>query len=441
MDDKQLKKEQKRQARRKRRMRNQILAYLVLIFLIVAMAGLIVVAVKQITSEPQHRQEVQAESQEKIEDLLADEEEIVVQSPTPEPSQEPTPEERLDETVDAAIDVMSLEDKVAGLFIVTPEALTGVDTAVQAGEGTKDALTQYAVGGFVYFSKNIQSEEQVTEMIKNTASYAKYPMFFAVDEEGGTVARVADAGIGPAVDGAQAIGQTGVADNAHTAGVTIGSSLSGLGFNLDFAPVADIASVEDSVMLERSYGADAATAAPFVVAMVQGLQEQNVSACLKHFPGNGATTADAHTGRAVSDRTAEEFRAQEFTVFKAGIDAGADMVMVSHMIAPGLTGEGDYTPCSLSETVVTDILRKELGFDGVIITDAMNMGAVTEYYTSADAAIYALKAGCDMVLMPEDFEEAYNGVLQAVQDGTISEERINDSLRRIYRIKYADKIE
>lgn len=441
MDDKQRRKEEKRQARKKRRVRNQVLAYLVLLILIVAMAGAIVVAVKQILAESQQQQIAQEDNQEKIDDMLGDEEEIVIMTPTPEPPVELTPEQKLDEIVNAGIEVMPLEDKVAGLFLVTPESVTGVNTAVQAGEGTKEALSQYAVGGFVYFSKNIQSEDQITEMLRNTASYAKYPMFFAVDEEGGTVARVAGAGIGPTVDGAQVIGQTGIADNAHTAGVTIGTSLNGLGFNLDFAPVADIASVEDSVMLERSYGADAATAAPFVVSMMQGLQEQNVSACLKHFPGNGATTQDAHTGRAVSDRTAEEFRAEEFAVFKAGIDAGADMVMVSHMIAPGLTGEGDYTPCSLSEAVVTDILRKELGFDGVIITDAMNMGAITEYYTAADASIYALKAGCDMILMPEDFEEAYNGVLQAVKDGTISEERIDDSLRRIYRIKYAGRLE
>lgn len=422
-------------------MRNQILAYLVLLILILALAGAIVVAVKQIVSESQRQQNAQEDSQEKIDGMLGDEEDIVVPTPTPEPPVEMTQEQKLDEIVNAGIEVMPLEDKVASLFIVTPESLTGVNTAVQAGEGTKNALSQYAVGGFVYFSKNIQSEAQITEMLKNTAAYAKYPMFLAVDEEGGTVARVAGAGIGPKVDGAQAIGQTGVADNAHTAGVTIGTSLSGLGFNLDFAPVADIASVEDSYMMQRSYGTDAATASPFVVSMMQGLQEQNVSACLKHFPGNGATTQDAHTGRAISSRTAEEFRAEEFVVFKAGIDAGADMVMVSHMIAPGLTGEGDYTPCSLSETVVTEILRKELGFDGVIITDAMNMGAITEYYTSADASIYALKAGCDMILMPENFEEAYNGVLQAVKDGTISEERINDSLRRIYRIKYADRLE
>ena len=191
-------------------------------------------------------------------------------------------------------------------------------------------------------------------------------------------------------------------------------------------------------MTGRAYGQDAATAIPYVTSMVNGLQETGVSACLKHFPGVGSSAEDTHDGIAVSNRTAEEFRAEEFRVFQAGIEAGAQMVMVGHMAAPGLTG--DNTPSSMSQEIVTNILRKELGFDGVIITDAMNMGAISQYYGSDEAAIQALKAGCDMVLMPEDFKTAYNGVLKAVEDGIISEERINDSLRRIYQIKYADKL-
>lgn len=441
MDDKKQIREEKREARRKRRVRNQILAYLVLILLIFAAAGGIVLAVGQITAFTRQREEARKEEQEenraKLDDLLADEGEIEVSSPTPEPPVELTFEEKLDEIVNAAIEVMPLENKVAGLFIVTPEAITGVSTAVQAGEGTKDALDMYPVGGLVYFSKNIQSEDQITEMLKNTHAYLP-SLFLAVDEEGGSVARMADAGIMEPVDGAQAIGETGDADNAYNAGITIGAALNSSGFNLDFAPVADITSVENSVMAGRAYGSDAATAAPFVAAMVKGLKEQNITTCLKHFPGNGATVDDTHSAIAISNRTAEEFRAEEFAVFKAGIDAGADMIMISHMAVPAFTG--DNTPCSLSREVVTDILRGELGFEGVIITDALNMSAISEYNSSADAAVTAIKAGCDMLLMPENFEEAYNAVLQAVQDGVISEERIDDSLKRVYRIKYADRV-
>ncbi len=430
----------KREIRRKRRQRNQALAYLVLFLVIVAAAVGVILGVKEY-SERQKDNKTQSQSQtnqEKLENLLQSEEPIVLETST-EVIVEPTPEELLEEMVEAAIEVMPLEDKVAGLFIVTPEAITGVTTAVQAGDGTREALNKYAVGGIVYFAKNIQSAEQLKTMISNTRSFSRYPLFIGVDEEGGSVSRIAGSGLASKVDSAQKIGQTGDTNNAYVAGSTIGGYLANLGFDLDFAPVADLANVDSSTMAGRSYGSDAATVAPFVTSMMQGLEEQNVTACLKHFPGIGSTTQDTHDGIAVSNRSAEEFRASEFAVFQAGIDAGANMIMVGHMAAPSLVG--DNTPSSMSSIIITDILRNELGFDGVVITDAMNMSAISQYYESDQAAITALKAGCDMILMPDDFDQAYNGVLQAVRDGVISEERVNDSLKRIYRIKFADKIE
>lgn len=426
----------RREIRRKRRIRNQLVAYVVLSLLLLGAALCVVAGVRKLSAIREEKE--QQESQDKINELRSAEPPIATPAPTPEPAG-PTPQEMLDEIVNEVIAVMPLEDKVAGLFIVTPEAITKVSTAVRAGESTQKALSQYAVGGLVYFAKNIQSKEQLTEMLANTKKYSKYPIFLAVDEEGGKVARVGNAGLGPKFDNAQKIGATGDVGNARQAGVSIGQALAGLGFNLDFAPVADVANVSGSVMAERSYGSDAATVSGFVTAMMGGLEEQKVTACLKHFPGIGSTTADTHKGLAFTDRTAEQFRAEELAVFKAGIDAGANMIMVGHMSAPALTGNND--PCIFSQELVTGILREELGFEGVIITDAMNMKAISEYYGAEEAAIMALKAGCDMLLMPEDFEKAYKGVLQAVADGVISEERINDSLRRVYRIKEADKIQ
>lgn len=431
-------KEERREARRKRRIRNQIVAYITVIVLILAVGAGIVWGVNKLTAERRDAQQESQASQDALDQMLASEDAIPTPSPTPEPVVELTPEQKLDEIVNAGIEVMPLEAKVAGLFIVTPEAITGVSTAVQAGDGTREALAQYPVGGLIYFKKNIQSADQITAMLDNTELYMRYPLFLAVDEEGGSVARLAEAGVGTKVDNAKAIGESGDTNNAYQAGLTIGGDLSRIGFNLDFAPVADLANVEGSAIGTRSYGADAAAVSGFVGAAVQGLSEQGITACLKHFPGIGGSTQDTHTGLASTSRTAEQFRAEEFTVFQAGIDAGADMVMIGHISAPELTGSNE--PCTFSEAVVTDILRNEMGFEGVIITDAMNMKAVSDYYDSADAAIQALRAGCDMILMPEDFEMAYNGVLQAVNDGIISEERINDSLRRIYRIKYADRI-
>lgn len=443
--------DRKREARRKRRIRNQAIVYSVMACLILAMAAGIVFGVQYLLdgrggegqgASQEEPPSSQQEKQELIEDLLSGEDELPAPpEPTPDPTPEvvePTPQERLDEIIDAAIGEMSLEDKVAGLFFVTPEAITGVSAAVKAGEGTQQALAKYAVGGLVYFARNIRSEEQLKEMLGNTRQYANYPVFLAVDEEGGTAARVASAGIGPKTDSAGEIGATGEPQNAYNAGSAIGSTLAGLGFNVDFAPVADLANVEGSIMAGRSYGAEAGAVSGFVSAMVRGLEDQKVTACLKHFPGIGSSTQDTHNGMASSDRTEEQFRAEEFPVFQAGIEAGARMVMVGHMAAPALTG--DKEPCIFSRRLVTEILREEMGYDGVILTDALDMAAISSYYGADEAAILALRAGCDMLLMPEDFEKAYNGVLQAVVDGNISEERVNDSLRRIYRIKYADRI-
>lgn len=430
---------ERREARRRRRKRSQFLAYATVIVLIALLAAGIVFSVRMLTARNQEIRQEEQEQQNKIDEIFAAEPSIP--EPKPEPVDtvvEPTPEQKLDEIVDAAIAEMSLEDRVAGLFIVTPEAITGVGTAVQAGEGTQKALEKYPVGGLVYFKKNIRSEEQLKTMIANSKQYASYPLFIAVDEEGGSVARLAEAGLGTKVKAAQAIGETGDANNAYTAAQTIGQYLGDYGFNLNFAPVADLNNISKSAIGNRSYGSDADLVSTFVSSAVLGFKEQGVSVCLKHFPGIGSTAKDTHDGIAVTERTKEQFEAEEFKVFQAGIDAGADMIMVGHMAAPSLTG--DNTPCSLSKQLITDILRNEMNFDGVVITDSLSMKAVTDYHAADEAAIQALRAGCDMILMPEDFEKAYNGVLQAVQEGTISEERVNDSLRRIYRIKYKDKI-
>lgn len=443
MDDKEILRQEKREARRRRRIRNQVIAYIVLIILILAAAAGVVFGMDFLTGIQKEEEQRRQESQDIIDDILGEEDSIPTPGPTPEitpePSPEPTYEDRLEAFVEAKIAEMSLEDKVAGLFIVTPEAITGVGTAVRAGDGTRQALEKYPVGGLIYFSANIQSEEQLKEMLANSAQYAKYPLFLAVDEEGGSVARVASAGLAEKVKGAAEIGAAGDPENAYQAGVTIGSALAGLGFNLDFAPVADLANVEGSVMANRSYGADAETASGFVVSMMTGIQEQGVTACLKHFPGIGGTTEDMHTGRVSTDKTLEAFLAEELKVFGAGVDAGAKMIMAGHLLAPELTGEN--RPCIFSKELLTDILREQMGFDGIIITDSMSMAAITEYYSSDEAAIWALLAGCDMLLMPEDFEMAYEGVLTAVRNGNVAEERINDSLKRVYRIKYADMVE
>ncbi len=200
-----------------------------------------------------------------------------------------------------------------------------------------------------------------------------------------------------------------------------------------------VADVSASAIGKRSFGGDPAAVGDMVAAAVGGFQDTGISSCLKHFPGIGAASADTHEGMAVLEKSLDELRASEFIPFRSGIDAGAHMIMVGHVSMPGVVG--DDTPCSLSEEVVTNWLRGELGYNGIVITDAMNMSAITEYYSADQAAVMALQAGVDMILMPDGFEAAYEGVLAAVRDGVISEERINESLKRIYRIKYRDRVD
>ena len=346
-------------------------------------------------------------------------------------------EQKTEELIEEYLSNMPLEDKVSQLFFVQPEALTGVDTAVQASDMTKEALQEYAVGGIVMFSKNIQDRDQICAMLANLQAYSKYPLFLGVDEEGGSlVARVANSGTisVPTFPNMMEIGNTGNPEEAYEVGRTIGTYLKDLGFNLDFAPIADVlVNPENQVIGERAFGSDAELVAKMVKRVVEGLQEQEVSAVLKHFPGHGGTEADSHEGTAILNRTLEELRSEEFLPFQSGIEAGADMIMVGHISVPEVTG--DDTPATLSETVITDLLRNELGFDGIIITDSMSMGAIVDHYGPGEAAVQVIRAGGDMILMPQDFVEAKQAVLDAVDQQEITEERINESLRRIYRIK------
>ncbi|MGN1204937.1 MAG: glycoside hydrolase family 3 N-terminal domain-containing protein [Lachnospiraceae bacterium] len=429
--------EEKRELRRKRRRKNRIMAFITLILFICLFVTLIVVAVWAVNRHMSQKEPVTNPVDETaIEDLFESEEDLVKPEET-ETQVQLTPEQQLDAIIDEAfISQMPLEDKVAGLFIVTPESITGVDKAVRAGDGTKEALNKWAVGGVIYTSQNMQSAEQFTEMVSNTALYSRYALFTCVEEEGGSLGSLEKAGLMEKVSGAGDIGTGADAQMAYDASGKIADAMVSYGLNLNFAPVADLALTDENYLQDRSYGSDASLTASMVASATGSMQEKGISSCLKYFPGSGSCTDDTNKGIAITERTAEEFAAEEFTVFKAGIDAGADFVMVGHISAPALAG--DNTPCSLSAAVVTDQLRNGLGFQGVIITDAMNKGAITEYYEADEAAILALKAGCDMILAPDDFEKAYNGVLEAVQNGTISEERINDSLKRIYRIKYAN---
>ena len=435
-DDEEWEEDDRRVYRRRRRVRNQIIAYaVVFVLLILLFAGCISIG-RSIVGAVKAKKLAQEEERLSQEQAAQAAQEVVIDAPETmqEGTAEPSEEDYLREIMDGYLSEMPLVDKVASLFVVRPEAITGVSTATQAGDGTREALTTYAVGGIVYFDKNILDREQIQTMLANTASMSRYPIFLAVDEEGGSVSRVAGSGIDVAqVGDMAAIGESGDTTQAYEAGATIGAYLKELGFNLDFAPVADVAEAGNGELEDRVFGSNAQVVGTMVSNAVEGIEGAGVSSCLKHFPGIGEAEGDTHDGRVETVRTLDDMRSSEFIPFQAGIDAGADFVMVSHITAAAVDEES--VPSSLSKVVMTDILRNELGFQGVVITDALDMSAITEYYTSEEAAVMAIEAGADMLLMPEDFEAAYNALLSAVQEGTISEERIDESLERIYRIK------
>lgn len=342
--------------------------------------------------------------------------------------------------VQQIVDSMSLEDKVAQLFLVKPEAIVDIGTATAAGDATKQAMDKTPVGGFVYFSENLQSKQQVQEMLSNVQKYSKdrtgLPAFLSVDEEGGTVARIAGSGrfdvtnVGNMAD----IGASGDVDQAKQAGDTIGTYLSDLGFNLDFAPDADVlTNPENTVVKKRSFGSDPQVVSDMSLAVAQGLAQHQVHSVYKHFPGHGATEGDTHKGYAYTNKTLDELKQSELVPFDHAIKNGAEFIMAAHISVPNITN--DDTPTSLSKTMITDVLREQMGYDGIVVTDAMNMGAVTEQYTSAQAAVKALQAGADIVLMPENFQEAYQSVLDAVKNGELTEQQINTAVTRIVKVK------
>ena len=343
--------------------------------------------------------------------------------------------------VDERIGAMTLEQKVAQLFIVTPEALVeGVSQVTQAGDMTREGVTAHPVGGIVYFAQNLLDPEQTTTMLANVKQFyadaGNVAPFIAVDEEGGTVVRVADNEAFGAQDvgDASALGSAGDTEAAKRAAEQIADYLMPLGFNLDFAPVADVVDpLRSDTMGLRSFSSDAAVAADMVRAEVEGFRDKKMLCCAKHFPGIGAAAGDSHEGAITIEATNEELEAVDLVPFRAAIESGVPMIMVGHVSLPNIVG--DSTPAPLSSAVVQGMLRDSLGYTGIIVTDSLSMGAITDYYTPAEAAVAALKAGCDIPLMPERLDEAYQGVLSAVQVGELTEERLDESLTRILTAK------
>lgn len=344
-------------------------------------------------------------------------------------------------------DMLTLEQKVGQLFIVRPDALdltlsqetindAHADGVTAMTNDMRKTLQQYPVGGICQFGKNIESPSQLARFNADLQAASATPLLIAVDEEGGLIARLAnnDAFNLPRYASAAAVGASGDPADAREMGQTIGSYLKTYGFNMDFAPDADVNTNPDNPIIgERAFSSDAATAAQMAAAAADGLRENGILPTLKHFPGHGDTAEDSHTDLAVTYKTREELENCELLPFAA--DTGLHAVMVGHIAAPNVTG--DMTPATLSPTLIGMIPDAE---NALIVTDSLAMDAITAAYTPGEAAVLAIQAGCDVLLMPNSLPEAYAAVLDAVQNGTISEARLDKSVNKIlhYKEVYAD---
>lgn len=344
-------------------------------------------------------------------------------------------DEEIEKKAEKILSSMTLDEKICQMMFVTPESITGVGTCIQAGNATKEALEKYPVGGIIYFKNNVIDKAQLTTMIEKTQSYSKIPLFIGVDEEGGSVRRLGEAKElnMTEIGDMSKVGESGDTSESYNAAKTIAGEISSFGFNVDFAPVCDVLlNSENTVVKKRSFGSDTDLVGKMALSFVLGLQDNGVSACLKHFPGHGATSGDTHDGYSVDKNSREDVLEKEVRAFESGINHGCDFVMMGHISVPSLT-DSDI-PCSLSEEIVTKLLKEELGFSGIAITDAMNMGAISENYSCAQSAVEAVKAGIDMILMPTDVSQAFEAVKQQVGNG-IDEKQIDASVLRILKTK------
>ncbi|MFV0441656.1 MAG: glycoside hydrolase family 3 N-terminal domain-containing protein [Lachnospirales bacterium] len=345
--------------------------------------------------------------------------------------------EEIDEALEK-ISMMTLEEKIAQLFIVTPETISDVNGATKVSEMSISTFVKYPVGGVILMGGNVVNPSQLktftNDLQQMSISENSIPLFISIDEEGGQVSRIAS---NPNFDVPVFRNLSEITesyDNACYVGSSIGQYLSEYGINLDFAPVADVLTQSSNTVVgKRAFSSDYTVVSTMVQGMIDGLHEYNILTSAKHFPGHGNTTGDSHDGFAYSDKTLEEIQNLELIPFAKAIESGTDIIMMGHVSMEEIIG--DNRPSSISYTMVTEVLREYMGYDGVVVTDALNMGALVNNYGSNETVILAVKAGVDMLLMPYNFEENYNALLNAVKNGEISENRIDESVYRILKLK------
>jgi beta-N-acetylhexosaminidase len=353
-----------------------------------------------------------------------------------------------DDWVETTLASMTLEEKVGQLFMThvygdtadtQNPAYVKANRELYGVDNGEQLIDEYQVGGIIYFAwtdsvKNPQQIATLSNGIQDAALAQRVPVpsLVGIDQEGGIVARIG----APMTQlpGNMALGAGRSTRDARDAAAINGDELAAMGINWNFAPVADVnVNPANPVIGVRSFGENPRMAADMVAAQTRGYLASGVAGAAKHFPGHGDTATDSHTGLPVVDHTREEWEQLDRPPFEAAIAAGVPAIMTAHISVPALDPSGD--PATLSEPIMTGILREELGYDGVVITDALDMAGASATYGNDRVPVLALKAGVDMLLMPPEFEVAHAAVLEAVETGELTEERIDTSVRRILTLK------
>ncbi len=337
-------------------------------------------------------------------------------------------EQKLDEKVNEIISNLTLEEKIAQMLIISTNE-------TKMSEKLKSELE--SVGGIILFSKNITTYDQTLNFINDIKSTAKIPMFISVDEEGGKVQRLTslkDIKL-KSIPSMFYVGKKNNEELSYNVGKLLAERLRALGFNMDFAPVVDVIDSEDNKVIgTRSFSTDESVVSNMAFNLYTGLMDNNVIGVYKHFPGHGYANGDSHLGLPVIDKTKEELLNVDLVPYKEAIEKGLEVIMVAHLSLPKITN--DNTPSSLSKEIVTDLLRNELHFNGVVITDGLNMKALTNNYSEKEIYERAINAGVDILLIPVSSKSAIEKIKSSISEGIIDENRINESVKRILKLKY-----
>ncbi|MFA5604000.1 MAG: beta-N-acetylhexosaminidase [Bacilli bacterium] len=336
----------------------------------------------------------------------------------------------IEEKVNYHIKNMSLEEKIAQMLIVYYNS----DSFDNNLKGTLESVKP---GGFILQGINITNYEDTLNYVKQIKETSQIPMFISIDQEGGLVQRLYNLkDIKPTyIPSMYDVGKLNDKDVAYQVGEVMAKELRTIGVNLTFAPVIDIYTNEENTVIgSRAFGTTKEVVINNAIPLANGLFDNGVIPVFKHFPGHGDTHVDSHVGLPIVNKTLNQLKELELLPFKEAIQNNAKMIMVGHIAYPNITG--DYTPATLSNKMINEVLRKELNFNGVVITDALNMGALTENYTDVEIYEKAINAGVDILLMPNGSTKAISLIKESISNGKITEDRINQSLRRILTLKY-----